>query len=112
MLLTIHAGFPLLIVALFSVLFSYLYTAGPYPLAYLGLGDFFVLLFFGPVAVVSTVYVQIGTFSEEAVLLGLATGFLVHIVFAIKKVRNLDYMAQANEIQKIAGRTESYDSGI
>lgn len=53
-----HAGVAILIVGLASLLCGYAYTGGPYPLAYHGWGDLFVFVFFGPVAVVGTYYVQ------------------------------------------------------
>lgn len=51
-------GIPILIVGLSSVLAGIAYTGGPYPLGYHGLGDLFVFVFFGLVAVTGTVYVQ------------------------------------------------------
>ena len=52
------AGWPLVVIGLSSLAAGYLYTGGPYPLAYNGLGDVFVLVFFGFVAVGGTYYVQ------------------------------------------------------
>ncbi len=75
-LLVWHAGLPILLIGLFSVLFGVLYTAGPYPLAYIGLGDLFVLMFFGPVAVAGTYYVNALEWSREAALFGLVPGLL------------------------------------
>lgn len=54
-------GWPIIVIGLLSLYFSYGYTGGPYPLAYKGLGEIFVILFFGLVAVLGTILVQIGT---------------------------------------------------
>lgn len=56
--LTAVAGWPLLLIGVASILSGLAYTGGPYPLGYHGLGDVFVLVFFGFVAVCGTVYVQ------------------------------------------------------
>jgi 1,4-dihydroxy-2-naphthoate polyprenyltransferase len=55
------AGWPIFILGLISLICAVAYTAGPFPLAYVGLGDLFVLLFFGWAAVLGSAYVQAGT---------------------------------------------------
>ncbi|MBU8897058.1 1,4-dihydroxy-2-naphthoate polyprenyltransferase [Corallococcus sp. H22C18031201] len=76
------AGWPILVVGLASLLCGYAYTGGPYPLGYHGLGDLFVLLFFGFAAVAGTYFVQAGMVSTAAwwaavPVGGLGTGILV-----------------------------------
>ena len=58
LILVYGAGLLILAIGIFSLLFAYLYTAGPFPLAYKGFGDLFVLIFFGVVAVSGTYYIQ------------------------------------------------------
>ncbi len=62
-------GVPILVIGLLSVASGIAYTGGPYPLGYHGLGDLFVFVFFGPVAVAGTVYVQ-----AAAAVSGIPTG--------------------------------------
>ncbi|MHA7631560.1 1,4-dihydroxy-2-naphthoate polyprenyltransferase [Corallococcus sp. M7] len=59
-------GWPIVAIGVASLLCGYAYTGGPFPLAYLGLGDLFVLIFFGIVAVTGTYYVQAGVVSPAA----------------------------------------------
>ncbi len=81
-------GWWLVLVGLASVACAWLYTGGPYPLAYNGLGDLFVVLFFGFVAVGVTYYVQAGFFSKEALVLGLACGLLVNNILVVNNTRD------------------------
>ncbi|MGE4169999.1 MAG: 1,4-dihydroxy-2-naphthoate polyprenyltransferase [Candidatus Margulisiibacteriota bacterium] len=82
-------GLPILMIGLLSIVCGILYTGGPFPLAYMGLGDLFVLIFFGPIAVAGTVYVQSGSWSPEAWLLGLAPGLFSVAILAINNLRDL-----------------------
>ena len=83
-------GWWLLLIGVASVACAWLYTGGPYPLAYNGLGDVFVVLFFGFVAVGCTYFVQTGTTSPEVVLLGLGCGLLVNNILVVNNYRDLD----------------------
>lgn len=68
---------------------AFLYTAGPAPLAYVGLGDLFVVLFFGPVATAGTYYLQTHTLHSTALLAGLAPGFLSTAVLTLNNLRDV-----------------------
>lgn len=85
-----YGGWWLLAVGVASVICAWCYTGGPYPLAYNGLGDVFVVLFFGFVAVGCTYFVQTGTISRELVLLGLGCGLLVNNILVVNNYRDLD----------------------
>ncbi len=75
-------GVPILVVGLSSIVAGVLYTGGPYPYGYYGLGDMFVFVYFGVVAVTGTYYVQAAT-AVAGVPLGLPAGTLPgHVVVA------------------------------
>jgi len=85
-----RGGWPVVAIGLFSILFGVLYTGGPYPLAYHGLGDIFVLIFFGPVAVAGTYYVQTMTVTVPVVIAGLAPGFLSVAILTVNNLRDIE----------------------
>lgn len=87
--LVIHGGAPILIIGLLSILMGYAYTSGPMPLAYNGLGDLFVILFFGLVAVGGLFYLLTGTYDLNAFILGLQIGFLSTVLIAINNLRDI-----------------------
>ncbi len=72
------------------ILLSVLYTAGPFPLAYLGLGDVFVLLLYGPGAVLITHYLQTQSLSWGAILAGLGPGAIAMGILVINNIRDID----------------------
>jgi 1,4-dihydroxy-2-naphthoate octaprenyltransferase len=78
----------LLLLGLLCVALSVSYTGGPFPLAYLGLGEVFVLIFFGWVPVFFSYYVATGSFSSEAHLLGLQVGLLSCVLITINNLRD------------------------
>lgn len=88
--LVVHGGWPIVVIGLVSVLMGYAYTSGPYPLAYVGLGDLFVILFFGLVAVGGFYYLLTLDFNMDAIVLGLQVGFLNTILIAINNLRDID----------------------
>ena len=81
-------GWPILLIGLASIACGILYTAGPFPLGYLGLGDIFVLIFFGPVAVAGTYYLLAGRWDINAVIAGLAPGLLSTAILAVNNFRD------------------------
>ena len=70
--LIMERGWPIVVIGVVSLFFSYGYTGGPWPLAYRGLGEVFVMLFFGLVAVTGTVFVQTGEWRAEGLLLSIS----------------------------------------
>lgn len=88
--LVYRGGWPILLIGLLSMLFAVLYTAGPYPLGYIGVADLFVLLFFGPVAVAGTYYVQALELSWTPVWIGLGPGLLSVAILTVNNLRDVN----------------------
>ncbi len=87
--LIIAAGFAMLWIGVFSILAAIAYTAGPYPLAYYGLGDLFVLIFFGFVAVCGTYFAHSSQLSEVPLWLSLAVGALGVSLIVVNNARDI-----------------------
>lgn len=85
-----RGGLPFLVIGLASILCGVLYTGGPYPLGYLGLGDLFVLIFFGPVAVAGTYYLQTLAFDPNVIIAGLAPGLFSVAILTVNNLRDAD----------------------
>jgi 1,4-dihydroxy-2-naphthoate polyprenyltransferase len=88
--LIMHAGWPIVVVGVASILMAYAYTGGPYPLAYHGLGEIFVMIFFGVIAVGGTYFVLTLRYSIEAAACGIAVGSLAVVILAINNLRDID----------------------
>jgi 1,4-dihydroxy-2-naphthoate octaprenyltransferase len=82
-------GWPILVVGLLSILSAIAYTGGPFPLGYNGLGDLFVFIFFGLVAVCGTYYVQAGRLSALAVWTAIPAGVLVTAILVVNNLRDI-----------------------
>lgn len=85
-----RGGWPFVAIGVVSILCGVFYTAGPRPLGYIGLGDVFVLVFFGPVAVAGTHYAQALAFSADAVVAGLGPGLLSTALLTVNNLRDVD----------------------
>jgi 1,4-dihydroxy-2-naphthoate octaprenyltransferase len=83
-------GIPIVIIGIISLLLAYGYTGGPWPLAYKGLGEIFVFIFFGLVAVNGTFYVFTGQICPESLVLGAQSGLLCAIIISINNVRDMN----------------------
>ena len=92
-----RAGWPLVVIGALSILLGVLYTAGRRSLAYMGLGDPFVLAFFGPVAVGGTYYVQARTLPLWLLVAGLAPGLLSVGLLVVNNLRDVEEDRLANK---------------
>jgi 1,4-dihydroxy-2-naphthoate octaprenyltransferase len=81
-------GWPIVAIGIPSLYFCFGYTGGPCPLAYRGLGELFVILFFGIVAVAGSAFVQSGTWHLEALVAGLQAGCLSTVLIAVNNLRD------------------------
>ena len=86
--LTQARGWPILAIGIPSLFLAYGYTGGPFPLAYRGMGELFVILFFGFIAVAGTVFIQTGMWPPEALLLGGQIGLLSAVLISINNLRD------------------------
>ena len=82
------AGWPVVVIGLASLACGIAYTGGPWPLAYLGIADLFVFVFFGLVAVGGTYFVLAGGLSVPAILGGAILGCLATAVLAVNNLRD------------------------
>ena len=87
----------LLIVGAASLLAAWLYTGGPRPYGYLGLGEVFCFVFFGLVATLGTVYVETSHVNALAVLMACGLGFLSTAILVLNNLRDIETDAAAGK---------------
>jgi 1,4-dihydroxy-2-naphthoate octaprenyltransferase len=92
-----YGGWPLLVIGLASIVCGLAYTGGPYPLGYNGLGDLFVFVFFGLVAVCATYFVQAGRVTMEVALASVAVGLLAANILVVNNYRDAETDAKAGK---------------
>lgn len=85
-----HGGMYILLIGIVSIICGVIYTGGPYPLGYNGLGDIFVLIFFGPVAVGGTYYLQTLNLQLVHIFCGLALGALATAIIIVNNLRDME----------------------
>jgi 1,4-dihydroxy-2-naphthoate polyprenyltransferase len=95
--LAVEAGWPVILIGAAAILSAVAYTGGPFPLGYFGLGDLFVLLFFGLAAVVGTVFVQENLVNPAAWGMAFPIGLLVVGILVVNNLRDM-------ETDRIAGK--------
>jgi 1,4-dihydroxy-2-naphthoate octaprenyltransferase len=88
--LVVVAGWQLLLVGAASILAGVLYTGGPRPYGYEGLGEVFVFLFFGIVAVAGSYFAQVRHLDWEAFALAVPVGLLAAAILVVNNVRDID----------------------
>jgi 1,4-dihydroxy-2-naphthoate octaprenyltransferase len=95
--LTYVAGWPVFALGVLSIAAAYLYTGGPRPYGYLGLGDLAVFVFFGFGAVAGTYYVQALSVSSLAWIASFPIGALATAILVVNNLRDIETDARANK---------------
>ncbi|RPI01092.1 MAG: 1,4-dihydroxy-2-naphthoate polyprenyltransferase [Calditrichaeota bacterium] len=85
----IRGGLPILLIGIFSITAAVLYTGGPKPLGYIGLGDLFVFVFFGLIAVGGTYYIQTLSLNWMVMWAACAPGFLSTAILTVNNLRDI-----------------------
>jgi len=104
--LVYSVGLVILWIGILSILAGLAYTAGPFPLAYNGLGDLFVFIFFGIVGTVGTYYLHAQQFTTLAFLISLPVGALITNILIVNNYRDIeeDKTAGKNTLAVLLGR--------
>ena len=104
--LALIGGWPIVIIGSISILFGFLYTSGPYPLAYNGLGDIFVFIFFGLVSVSGTYYLYTGNFYMDSIILGSSVGSISTGILVVNNLRDIhnDKKFKKNTLAVLLGK--------
>jgi 1,4-dihydroxy-2-naphthoate octaprenyltransferase len=104
--LVYSVGVMILWIGIFSIIAGLAYTAGPFPLAYNGLGDLFVFIFFGIVGTVGTYYLHAQQFTTLAFLISLPVGALITNILIVNNYRDIeeDKTAGKNTLAVLLGR--------
>jgi len=100
--LMVRGGWPVVVIGFLSILFGVLYTSGRYSLAYLGIADFFVFVFFGPVAVGGTYYVQSLMITWPVVMAGIGPGLLSVAILLVNNIRDVSEDRAAGKMTLVA----------
>ncbi|MGI8483130.1 MAG: 1,4-dihydroxy-2-naphthoate polyprenyltransferase [Thermomicrobiales bacterium] len=87
--LVCRGGWPFLILGIAAIICAVAYTGGPFPLGYLGLGEVFVFIFFGPVAVAGTAYVQTRDLTALALATSVPIGAMAIGILIVNNLRDL-----------------------
>ncbi len=88
--LVTRGGWPIAVLGVAAILSGIFYTAGRYPLGYMGLGDLLVFIFFGPVAVAGTYYVQSLELNAVIIFAGFAPGLMSVAILTVNNLRDID----------------------
>lgn len=91
------SGWPVVLIGLFAIAAAIGYTGGPLPYGYLGMGDLFVFLFFGPVAVCGSYYVMARSVTPQSIWASIPIGLLTVAILVVNNLRDIDSDRKANK---------------
>ena len=86
--LIFYGGIKLIILGVICLIGAYVYSLGPFPMSFKGLGDINVIIFYGFISVIGTYYLQTGYFNKNVFYLGLASGMLSNNILIINNIRD------------------------
>ncbi len=95
--LVMRGGWPILLIGLAALLFAWLYTGGPWPLAYHALGEVLAFIFFGLVATCGTFYLHTLELTWEVWLWAGAPGFIAALIMSVNNLRDIDTDIQSGK---------------
>ena len=95
--LAMAGGAPIVVIGAVSILAALCYSGGPYPIASHGLGELFVFIFFGLIAVCGTSYVQTGHFTAFSVVAAIPPGLLISAIMVVNNYRDIDTDSKAGK---------------
>lgn len=95
--LVFSCGIVVLVIGILSILAGLAYTAGPFPLAYNGLGDIFVFTFFGIVGTAGTYFLHLGEFSILSILVSIPVGALITNILVVNNFRDIEEDKESNK---------------
>jgi 1,4-dihydroxy-2-naphthoate octaprenyltransferase len=95
--LVARGGAPILVVGVASILSALAYSGGPWPLASHGVADLFVFVFFGPVAVCGTYFVQAGALTPAPAAASIGPGLLITAILVVNNLRDIETDARAGK---------------
>jgi len=105
--LVYSTGWVILVIGIISIAAGFVYTAGPFPLAYNGLGDVFVFIFFGVVGTMGTYYLHTTEFTFLSFLISLSVGAVTTNILVVNNFRDIDEdkAARKNTLAVFIGRS-------
>jgi len=113
--LAIRGGWPIFALGIAAIICAVAYTGGPFPLAYLGLGEVFVFLFFGLAAVTGTAYIQTGEVTALALVTAIPVGALAVGILIVNNLRDIETDRVAGKktlAVRLGKRNTQYEYGL